>query len=212
MNAVEGRLRARDVRVGCRLWMLDGERTVPTTVTAVDTTRAREVVDVVTDRVSFTVAPDQMLGTPDKPGYELGHLIGADCADGTVGRNYVSLVVNDESFAERYAACLTAATGLPARLEAVSRPSGYLQRDVPGFRVRVVSSYLADLLRQYVGGDAHHMRQGFPRVVLRSFSGTGKRSKAFRTATRMATGGVPRPGSAVCSSVRTSRFSRTWRR
>ncbi|MCC8335328.1 hypothetical protein LMJ38_05215 [Streptomyces sp. R1] len=168
MNAVEGRLRARDVRVGCRLWMLDGERTVPTTVTAVDTTRAREVVDVVTDRVSFTVAPDQMLGTSDgwvhardatgavvawtqarklcrtrltvKPGYELGHLIGADCADGTVGRNYVSLVVNDESFAERHAACLTAATGLPARLEAVSRPSGYLQRDVPGFRVRVVSS------------------------------------------------------------------------
>ncbi|MGM9346096.1 hypothetical protein [Streptomyces salinarius] len=195
VNAVEGRLRARDVRVGCRLWMLDGERTVPTTVTAVATTRAREVVDVVTDRVSFTVAPDQMLGTPDgwvhakdatgtvvawtqarklcrtrltvKPGYELGYLIGANCADGTVGKNYVSLVVNDEAFAERYAACLTVATGLPARLEAVTRPSGYLQRDVPGFRVRVVSSYLADLLRQYVGGDAHHLRQRFPRVVLR---------------------------------------------
>ncbi|WP_411103367.1 hypothetical protein [Streptomyces sp. cmx-4-9] len=61
---------------------------------------------------------------------------------------------------------MTTVTGLAARLEAVTRPSGYLKRDVPGFRVRVVSSYLADLLRQYVGGDAHHMRQAFPRVVL----------------------------------------------
>jgi GTP cyclohydrolase I len=34
--------------------------------------------------------------------------------------------------------------------------------------VRVVSGYLADLVRQYVGGDAHHMRQRFPRVVLNS--------------------------------------------
>ncbi|MFE6178318.1 hypothetical protein [Streptomyces sp. NPDC056464] len=195
VNAVDGRLQARSVRVGCRLWTLDGERTVQTTVAAVATVRVREVVDVVTDHVTFTVAPDQMLGTPDgwvhardatgtvlawtqarklcrtrliiKPGYELGYLIGANCADGTVGKNYVSLVVNDEVFAARFAACLTAATGLPARLEAVTRPSGYLQRDAPGFRVRVVSSYLADLMRQYVGGDAHHMRQRFPRVVLR---------------------------------------------
>ncbi|MEV6249981.1 hypothetical protein AB0M38_27810 [Streptomyces sp. NPDC051742] len=49
----------------------------------------------------------------------------------------------------------------------MSRPSGYLQRDLPGFRVRVVSSYLNDALRHYVGGDAHHMRQRLPRVVLR---------------------------------------------
>ncbi|MGW3986166.1 hypothetical protein [Streptomyces sp. NPDC004830] len=157
--------------------------------------RTREVVEVVTDHLTFTVAPDQLLGTPDgwvhardaggtvlawtparklcrvrlaiEPGRDLGYFVGATCSDGTVGRNYVSLVVNDEDFAARYAASLTAATGLPARLEAVTRPSGYLRRDVPGFRVRVVSSYLADLLRQYVGGDAHHLRQNFPRVVLR---------------------------------------------
>ncbi|MFF3862179.1 hypothetical protein [Streptomyces sp. NPDC002209] len=76
-------------------------------------------------------------------------------------------MANDEEFATKYARSLTVATGLSARLEAVTRPSGYLGRDVPGFRVRVVSSYLADLMRQYVGGDAHHMRQRFPRVVLR---------------------------------------------
>ncbi|MDH6549643.1 hypothetical protein M2160_003721 [Streptomyces sp. SAI-117] len=195
LNAVGGRLQARNVQVGCRLWTLDGDRTVQTVVTRVTTAKVREVVDVVTDHVTFTVAPDQFLGTPDgwthardahgtvlawtharklcrqrlvvRPGFELGYMIGASCADGTVGRNYVSLVVNDEAFAARFAACLTAATGLPARLEPVTRPSGYLQRAAPGYRVRVVSSYLADLMRQYVGGDAHHMRQRFPRVVLR---------------------------------------------
>ncbi|MER6224677.1 hypothetical protein ABT189_29690 [Streptomyces sp900105755] len=176
-------------------------------------------MDVVTDHLTFTVAPDQLLGTPDgwvhardaagavlawtpprklcrerltiKLGYEFGYMIGAGCSDGTVGKNYVSLVVNDEKFAERYATCLTAATGLAARLEAVSRPSGYLRKEAPGFRVRVVSSYLADLMRQYTGGDAHHMRQRFPRVVLRDLEtfegflegytdGDGFRSKTWR--------------------------------
>ncbi|WP_308014128.1 hypothetical protein [Streptantibioticus parmotrematis] len=125
------------------------------------------------------------------PGYDLGYLVGATCADGTVRGNYVSLVVNDRGFAARFAECLTSSTGLPASLEPVSRPSGYLGRDVPGFRVRVVSSYLADLLRQYVGGDAHHLRQRFPRVVLRDqdtltgfldgyIDGDGCRSKQWR--------------------------------
>ncbi|MFE3288392.1 hypothetical protein ACFXJJ_35545, partial [Streptomyces sp. NPDC059233] len=157
--------------------------------------KTRALVDVTTDHSTFAVAPDQLLWTPDgwthardavgtvvawaharklrrerlsiRPGYQLGYLIGATCSDGTVGKNQVSLVVNDEAFATKYARALTGATGLYARLEPVTRPSGYLGRDLPGFRVRVVSSYLADLMRQYVGGDAHHMRQGFPRVVLR---------------------------------------------
>jgi GTP cyclohydrolase I len=219
VNGVGGRVRARDVQVGCRLWTLDGERTVQTTVTAVETVKVRQVLDVVTDHVTFTVAPDHLLGTPDgwvhardaegtvvawaharklcrerltvTPGYEFGYMIGANCSDGTVGKNYVSLVVNDEGFASRYASCLAAATGLSARLEAVTRPSGYLKRDVSGFRVRVVSSYLADLMRQYAGGDAHHMRQRFPRVVLRDpetfegfldgyTDGDGYRSKRWR--------------------------------
>ncbi|MGW9369411.1 hypothetical protein ACWGVR_05260 [Streptomyces xanthophaeus] len=194
VNAVGGRLRACDVQPGDRLWALRDGRTEQTEVVDVQVARTRDLVDVSTDRGTFAAAPDQLLRTPDgwtparnavgspvawaharklnrqrlsvRPGYPLGYLVGATCSDGTVGRNYVSLVVNEEAFAAKYADALTAATGLAARLEAVTRPSGYLGRDVPGFRVRVVSSYLADLLRQYVGGDAHHMRQAFPRVVL----------------------------------------------
>ncbi|MEU6484597.1 hypothetical protein [Streptomyces sp. NPDC046887] len=195
VSTVEGTARAKAVVPGQRLWTLDGDRAVRTTVTAVDAVKGRDAVEVVTDHLTFLAAPDLLLATPDgwtparetagatvawtparklcrvrfpiRPGEAFGYLVGATCADGTVGKNYVSLIVNDEEFAARYATALTACTGLDARLEAVSRPSGYLRRDVPGYRVRVVSSYLADAMRHYVGGDAHHMRQRFPRVVLR---------------------------------------------
>lgn len=202
VNLVDGCVRAKGVVPGSAMWTLDGDRTVQTTVMGVTAVKGRQAVDVVTDHMTFTASPDLLLSTPDgwvqardaagatvawtparklcrerfaiRPGYEFGYFIGATCADGTVGKNYVSLVVNEEHFATRYAAALTACTGLPARLEAVTRPSGYLKRDLAGFRVRVVSSLLSDAIRHYVGGDAHHMRQRFPRVVLRdidTFSG-----------------------------------------
>ncbi|MFD7980816.1 hypothetical protein [Streptomyces sp. NPDC059071] len=195
VNLVDGCVQAKNVAPGSAMWTLDGDRTVQTKVVGVAAVKGREAVDVVTDHMTFTASPDLLLYTPDgwtqardaaggtvawtparklcrerltiRPGYEFGYFVGATCADGTVYKNYVSLVVNEEDFAARYAAALTACTGLPARLEAVTRPSGYLKRDLPGYRVRVVSSYLSDTLRHYVGGDAHHMRQRFPRVVLR---------------------------------------------
>ncbi|WMX46416.1 hypothetical protein [Streptomyces roseicoloratus] len=195
VNLVSGWAQAKNVVPGDVLWTLDGDRTLQTTVTGVIAVKGRDAVDVVTDHTTFTASPDLLLATPDgwthardaagatvawtparklrrerfaiRPGHEFGYFVGATCADGTVYKNYVSLIVNDQGFAAQYAAALTACTGLPARLEAVTRPSGYLKRDVAGFRVRVVSSYLSDALRHYVGGDPHHMRQRFPRVVLR---------------------------------------------
>ncbi|MEU9863519.1 hypothetical protein AB0D99_21865 [Streptomyces sp. NPDC047971] len=195
VNLVGGSVQAKRVAPGSVMWTLDGDRTVQTTVVGVTAVKARTAVEVVTDHMAFVSSPDLLLATPDgwthaadaagttiawtharklcrerltiRAGYEFGYFVGATCADGTVGKNYVSLVVNEEHFATRYATALTACTGLPARLEAVTRPSGYLKRDLPGFRVRVVSSYLSDAMRHYVGGDAHHMRQRFPRVVLR---------------------------------------------
>ncbi|MER8045670.1 hypothetical protein [Streptomyces sp. NPDC094032] len=195
VNRVGGWAQAKNVAPGTALWTLDGDRTAQTTVVDVAAVKGRDAVEVVTDHTTFVASADLLLATPEgwtpaqdaagttvawtparklrrerfviRPGYEFGYFVGAACADGTVYKNYVSLIVNEESFAARFASALTACTGLPARLEAVTRPSGYLKRDLPGFRVRVVSSYLADAMRHYVGGDAHHMRQGFPRVVLR---------------------------------------------
>ncbi|GAA1019549.1 hypothetical protein GCM10009565_04560 [Amycolatopsis albidoflavus] len=198
VNTVAGAKRAMEVETGDRLWTLVGGNVEETTVTQVSSHKTRELVEVTTSAGSFRVTPDHPLATPEgwkeakdvegtfiewtsarklcrnrwKPtlGYDFGYVIGAVCSDGTVSDRYVSLVVNDRDFAKKFAEGLYRAFGIQAKLEPVSRPSGYLGRPAPGFRVRVVSSYLADLLRQYVGGDAHHQRQRFPMVVLNDVS------------------------------------------
>ncbi len=65
VNRVAGVVRARDLGVGDRLWTLDGDRTVHTAVEDVAVSKAREVVEVVTDGHTLTVAPDQLLRTRD---------------------------------------------------------------------------------------------------------------------------------------------------
>jgi len=194
VNAVGGATQARNVAVGSRLWTLVDGRTEQTTVVGVTARKTRDLVEVTTEHGRFQVTPDHPFATPDgwaeakdlaggfvewtppralcrqrwkpTPGYDLGYVIGTVCADGTVADRYVSLVVNDIEYTKRFVDSLEHAFGIPARIEPVERPSGYLGRPVAGYRVRVVSSFLADLLRQYVGGDAHHLRQLFPRVVL----------------------------------------------
>ncbi|MFJ4901241.1 MULTISPECIES: hypothetical protein [unclassified Streptomyces] len=59
VNSVGGRERAGDVRVGDRLWTLDGDRTVRTTVVGVSAVKARDAVDVVTGRTRGTFRPEQ---------------------------------------------------------------------------------------------------------------------------------------------------------
>jgi GTP cyclohydrolase I len=194
VNAVGGQKQAHEVRVGDELWTLANGRVQATRVTHIQARKTRELVEVRTEEGRFRVTPDHPFATPQgwteakdlegtfvewtaprslcRPryapavGYEFGYAVGAICADGTVAKRYISLVVDDEEYAKRFAVAMERAFGVRAELEAVERPSGYLQRPVAGWRVRIVSSYLADLIRQYVGGDAHHLRQRFPRVVL----------------------------------------------
>ncbi len=194
VNAVGGRKQAAEVRVGDQLWTLAGGRVEPTTVTQISSHKTRELVEVTTTGGKFVVTPDHPLATPEgwmeakdvagtfiewtharslsrqrwRPtlGYDFGYVVGTVCADGTVGDRYISLVVNDQDYAKKFAESLQYAFGINANIEPVERPSGYLARPVAGYRVRVVSSYLADLMRQYVGGVANHQRQRFPMVVL----------------------------------------------
>jgi GTP cyclohydrolase I len=229
VNVVGGQKQARAVRVGDELWTLVNGRAESTQVTRVQSHQTRELVEVRTEEATFRVTPDHPFATPQgwteandlegtfvewtaprslcrpryapTPGYDFGYAIGTICADGTVSRRYVSLVVNDYEYAKRFAVSMERAFGVHAELAAVERPSGYLQRPVAGWRVRIVSSYLAELIRQYVGGDAHHMRQRFPRVVLndeRTFNGfldgyvdgDGCRSK-YQAGRTVVSGNVP---------------------
>ena len=194
VNAVGGQKAARDVRLGDELWTLANGRVQPTRVTRVQARKTRDLVEVRTEEGTFRVTPDHPFATPQgwteakdlegtfvewtaprsicRPrhaptvGYDFGYAVGAICADGTVAKRYVSLVVNDPEYAKRFAVSMERAFDVRAELEPVTRPSGYLGRPVAGWRVRVVSSYVAELIRQYVGGDAHRLRQRFPRAVL----------------------------------------------
>jgi GTP cyclohydrolase I len=163
VNAVGGQKAARDVRVGDELWTLVSGRVQPTRVARVQARKTRDLVEVRTEEGTFRVTPDHPFATPRgwteakdlegtfvewtaprslcRPrhaptvGYEFGYAVGAICADGTVGKRYVSLVVNDQEYAKRFAVSMERTFNVRAELEAVERPSGYLGRPVAGWRV-----------------------------------------------------------------------------
>jgi GTP cyclohydrolase I len=106
---------------------------------------------------------------PVREGYELGYVLGAVGSDASIqeGRR-ISLVVRDEAFANKFAESMEVAFDLAAHVERIMVPSGFLAREIPMFRVRVVSSYVAGLMLHWFGGTKATKEFHFPRVVLRS--------------------------------------------
>jgi len=110
-----------------------------------------------------------------QPGYALGYVLGAVAADGSIqeGRR-VALIVQNRSFAEKYRAMLTEAfPGCASGIEAVSVPSGFLQREIPMFRVRTVSRAIGEKLCRWLGVSENGSTSKtawfqFPRVVTSS--------------------------------------------
>ncbi len=128
VDAVGGQKRSREVRIGDQLWTLDEGRVRPTRVTAIQRRTVRELVEVRTEKGAVRVTPDHPFATPDgwteakdlqgtlvewtpprslcRPRfqpllwYHFGYAVGAICADGTVAGRYISLVVNDEAYAD----------------------------------------------------------------------------------------------------------------
>jgi GTP cyclohydrolase I len=196
VNAVEGVKQSSTVKVGDKLWTLDQGHVAETTVSAISSRKTRELVEVTSTEGTFRVTSDHPFATPDgwveardlkgkqvewtfprslhraryqpRMGYRLGYATGAVFSDGSVGERSISLVVNEREFARKFARAMTDAFGVACEIEQVDRPSGILDRRVPASRVRVVSSYLADLFHEWAGGNAHHMHQHFPSVVLNS--------------------------------------------
>ena len=103
-------------------------------------------------------------------GYELGYVLGAVGSDASIQDRRTDLARRSRPrrSRERFAAALEVAFDLAAHVEAISVPSGFLQREIPMFRVRVVSSYVAGLMLHWFGGSKATREFHFPRVVLRS--------------------------------------------
>lgn len=109
------------------------------------------------------------------PGYALGYVIGATAADGSIqdGRR-ICLVVKRKEFAEKYRAMFVQAfPPLQPRVEAVNVPSGFLKKEIPMYRVRVVSRAIGETLCRWLGVAERGSRRKtktfrFPRVVTAS--------------------------------------------
>jgi GTP cyclohydrolase I len=108
-------------------------------------------------------------------GYAIGYVIGAIASDGSIqdGRR-VCLVVKDRRVAEKYRAMLTEAfPGCASMIEAVTVPSSFSKREIPMFRVRTVSSAIAEKLCRWLSVSEKGSRSKtktfrFPRVVTSS--------------------------------------------
>jgi GTP cyclohydrolase I len=109
------------------------------------------------------------------PGYALGYVLGATAADGSIQEaRRICLTVKDESFATKYCAQFRAAfpSSAPA-VERVTSRSGFLARDIPMYRVRVVSSFIGEKFCRWFGLPEDGSRSKtrifkFPRVVTSS--------------------------------------------
>lgn len=119
VNAVGGAKPARDVRVGDQLWTLAHGHAEETTVTQVSSHETRDLVEVVTSEGSFRVTPDHPLATPK--GWVEAKDVEGSFIEWTNAR---TLCRNRWKPALGY-----------AKIESVTRPSGYLGRPAPGFRV-----------------------------------------------------------------------------
>jgi GTP cyclohydrolase I len=171
---------------------------VTTTVQSVGSRSARELIEVVAGAQKMRVTPEHPVLTPggwvaagrltvgDKvrakeprtlcqerypvtEGYDLGYVLGAVGSDASVQeRRRISLVVRDLRFAQRFAQALEVAFDIPAFVESIEVPTGFLKRLIPMYRVRIVSSYIGELMLHWFGGSKATKQFHFPRVVLRS--------------------------------------------
>lgn len=110
-----------------------------------------------------------------QPGYALGYVLGATAADASIqdGRR-ICLVVRSAEFARKYQAMFSEAfPSSTPRVELVQVPSSFLGRQIPMFRVRVVSRHIGEKLCRWLGVSEKGSRSKtklfkFPRVVTSS--------------------------------------------
>ncbi len=106
--------------------------------------------------------------------YKLGYFIGALASDGSMHRNQIRLEVNDKSFAEKFESSIRESFGLPTKIEEIQKPSGFLNRLIKQYRVRVVCGELVRVVKDIFGQEKKAKTFHLPQVVLENegiFSG-----------------------------------------
>lgn len=105
--------------------------------------------------------------------YHFGYALGAIGSDGSIQDNRrVCLEVNERKFAEKYSRALKKAFGLRTKVESIWKPSGFLRKVIPQYRVRFVSGQITKRLMNFfalpatIGSRSKTRLFKFPSVVL----------------------------------------------
>lgn len=205
INGVNGAKRAREFKIGDKLWTLKNGEPVSTSIQQISTYKADDLVRVELENGrSIRLTADHPVKAPwgwieagnlepdneveyintktlSKTSYELnlnydfGYALGAIGSDGSIqDARRVCLEVNDISFAKRYAEALERAFGLKVKVEKISKPSGFLEKEITQYRVRFVSSQIAKRLLNFfelpynLGSRSKTKKFSFPKIVLNS--------------------------------------------
>lgn len=102
-------------------------------------------------------------------GYELGYVLGAVASDGSITGippRYVRLEVKNREFAEKFKRALEVSfAGVRARVEPIFKASGFTNKLLKMYRVRVTSSHVAQELLKMFGGVKKTKSFKLPRIV-----------------------------------------------
>ncbi len=176
INAVKGAKRAREVKLGDKLWTLKNGVPVQTNVTEISNYKSPSLIALEINKKTIRITPDHPIKTENgwveagklrvgdnvecinphtlsktqfafNLNYDLGYALGTIAADGSIqDARRVSVEVNERDFAERYKGALRGAFGLHANIETIHKPSGFLKKTITQYRVRFVSSQIAKRL------------------------------------------------------------------
>ena len=107
--------------------------------------------------------------------YHLGYVIGAIASDGSIQDNRrISLEVNEESLAKKYKIALEKAFNIDVKIQSIQKPSGFLKKKIQQFRIRFVSSQIANRISMFLelpknlGSKSKTQSFKFPKIVLTS--------------------------------------------
>ncbi len=101
-----------------------------------------------------------------KKDYNLGYFIGSLASDGSVWRNSVRLEVNSKKFAENFVISIEKSFNLKPKIEEIYKPSGFLQKNIKQYRVRVVCGELTRFVKNIFGGDKKTKTFHLPKIIL----------------------------------------------
>jgi len=84
--------------------------------------------------------------------YDLGYVLGAVASDGSIQDDRrICLEVGERWFAKMFISALRGAFGIEAEIQSIKKPSGFLNKEIDQFRVRIVSSQIAKRLIKLLG-------------------------------------------------------------